>query len=50
MGEIIDRYVQDAEAAGERERAVSATDNNNTWNGQSLIPVLLHVLIAKIDK
>ena len=50
MGEIIDRHIQGAKAAGKGKRAVSAADNNNTWNGQSLIPVLLHILIAKIDK
>jgi hypothetical protein len=50
MGEIIDGHIQDTEAAGKGKRAVSAADNNNTWNGQSLIPVLFHILIAKIDK
>jgi hypothetical protein len=50
MGEVINRHIQGPEAAREGERAMSAADNNNTWNGQSLIPVLLHILIAKIDK
>ncbi len=50
MCEIVHGHVQGAKAAGKGKRAVSAPNNNNTWNGQSLIPVLLHTLIAKIVK
>jgi hypothetical protein len=50
MGDIVHRHIKGAKAAGKGKRAVSATNNNNTWNGHSLIPALFHTLIAKIDK